>query len=432
MNRDMPHDLEIEKSVLGSLLLDKKLNDIVLKLHKDNFYDKRCKLVLESFQNLVLAKKTVDIITLSNDLRGKAIGDAFDYIVDLTQHCIPASYKSYLEKLIELSDRRFYITKSIETMEAAYTQTFENRVDMKNELLAKFDNNVDDDSKKDFRIGHIMAQTLINIEERYNNKNDEKLCTGFSDLDRVTAGFHDEELTIIAARPGIGKTTFLLQILLNLCQKGNSCVMFSGEMSSGQLGERLLSNLTRINGQKIRFAKGLTTEEFKKLGDVTCAISSMPLIINDEIMNVESIRSYCRELKNNGKLDLIAVDYLQLFKTLKKTQNRENEVATISREFKLMSKEFKVPVIVLSQFSRSPAKESREPILTDLRESGAIEQDADNVIFLHVPEDTDEAAEMLDIKVIIAKQRNGPTGHIWLKYGRKVFKFWGCEYAKRC
>jgi replicative DNA helicase len=276
-------------------------------------------------------------------------------------------------------------------------------------------------SDRQTQIFDIAQATLQNIENRYKNKETEKLYTGFRELDNITCGLHKQELTIVAARPGIGKTAFALQLMRNLVQSGNRCIFFSREMSNTSLCERLLSAMTGIDSQTIRYAKKLEDADFVSLNRAMSKLMNFPILINDTATTVEQIRSFCHRVR---AVDVVIVDYIGLCKTTVKTQNREREVSEISWALKSLSSEFDIPVVALSQLNRECAKDGREPSLTDLRDSGSLEQDASNVLFLHVPKETDESANNFDIKVIVAKQRNGPAGKfIWLGYNKKTFNF---------
>jgi replicative DNA helicase len=278
-------------------------------------------------------------------------------------------------------------------------------------------------SESRFDMANIVFEMSATLQMRWTNKEPEKLYTGFGDLDYHTAGLHPGEMTIIAARPGVGKSAFAVQLSRNMSKHDNHIVIFSREMSRGQIAERLLANMSNVDGHKLRFAKELTGEDKDIIGHTTGEMMELPIVINDEAATVQEIRSFCRGLKNRGRLDVAIVDYLQMCRTLAKTQTREREVADMSWALKTMARELDIPVVVLAQLNRESVKDKRQPGLSDLRDSGAIEQDADNVIFLHVPADTDEKAETFEIKVIIAKQRNGATGSLFLNYTRKLFKF---------
>jgi replicative DNA helicase len=422
--KPLPCNSEIEKYILGCLMTEKQCCDFIPSLSEVDFFDQQLKAYFNRAKDLYLKHEPVDLISLSN-------GDvtAMEYLMNVAGTIVTTESMGYhMGKLKELSLKRELIRRAGEIQEMLHTTGYDSLEDLKNDVLCKMDVDVYDSKKKDYTISGIIERSMLDIENRYKNENEEKLYTGFSQLDKITAGLHAPEMTIIAARPGIGKTAFVVQVLKKISSRDNNCVLFSREMGQGQIGERLIANESGIDSQKIRFAKGLTDDEWGKMARAIGPLSEMTLMINDDAVNVQEIRAFCRQLKNKGKLDLIAVDYLQLCKTLKKTQSREREVAEMSWEFKMMAKEFNVPVLVLSQLSREGTKAGKEPQLHDLRDSGAIEQDADNVIFLHVPDGTDETQETFDIAVIIAKQRQGPTGKIYLKYCKKNFRFWGRDY----
>lgn len=219
-------------------------------------------------------------------------------------------------------------------------------------------------------------------------------------------------------------TAFAVQLMINLAVKKNKVLFVSREMSTVQLGKRILSNIGKINGHKLRFCKSLSDKDFVDIGKAMEVINHMPIEINDKLSTIQEIRLYCRDLKDQGKLDVLIVDYLGLLKTLKKTNGQREAIEDISRQLKEISLDLEIPVICLAQLNRENEREKREPKLIDLRESGSIEQDADNVLFLHVPSDTDQTQDCFDVKVIVAKQRNGPCGYVWLKYYRNTFRFY--------
>lgn len=415
----LPSNIEVEKYIIGCLLLEEQCADYIPKLNDNDFSDTSLRALYGKASNLYEDAKPINLINLA--------GTDVNAITYLTNICdsIPttASFKYHFKQLKDLTYRREVIKQLREINDLVLNSEYDDTVDLRNNVLQKIDIPIFEPHKATYEMKSVIKEAVKNIQERFSNKNEERLYTGFYDLDKNTAGLHPEEMTILAARPGIGKTAFIMQMLIQVAMKGNSCALFSREMSRGQLGERVLSHMSGVDSQKIRFAKNLTDDEIHFISLAEPEAGKLPIVINDEAVNVQEIRAYCRELKSKGKLDVIAIDYLQLCRTLKKTQSREREVAEMSWEFKMLSKEFKVPVIVLSQLNREITKASREPVLSDLRDSGSIEQDSDNVIFLHVPKDTDETANVFDIKVIIAKQRNGPVGSIWLKYQKNNFKF---------
>ena len=411
-----PNSQEIEKCVLGCLLIDKQ--DHVLKLTEDDFYNPKHREIYKKIYSLFEQKELIDIVTVA------VTNSGLDYMIELT-NTVPTSegIEQYISSLKTYTMKRKLLNATYE-VQNSLSSDYVNAMDLKNDILAKFDVDVYEQKKDKYDISNIMLESMSNIETRFNSKNESKLFTGFTEMDKLTAGLHKQELTILAARPGIGKTAFALQLMRQVAKRGNGCVLFSREMSKGQLGERLISSLSRIDSNKIRFSKTLTNDDWGKIASSVSELSEMSIEINDKATTVQEIRSYMRELKSKNKLDIAIVDYLQLCKTMKKTQTREREVAEMSWELKMMTSEFDIPIIVLSQLSRTGTQEKREPILSDLRDSGAIEQDASNVIFLHIPSDTDETLDLFDIKVIIAKQRNGPTGNLWLQYCKKNYCFY--------
>jgi replicative DNA helicase len=413
-----PHNTDIEKSVLGCLMLGKV--DYIVKLNESDFLNDTNKTCFKGIQYMYNKKQEIDIISVSDTLK-KRIENSLDYVTNLTGFVAsPENVEHYINSLKLYSMRRDVINAADKAKDAALTGNFETTIELKNNIQQLFDLKAYENKKSDCSLPGIMNAVLKDIEDKANSKDNNKLNTGFYDLDRILAGLHTEELTLIAARPGVGKTAFAIQLMINLAKKGNYCAFFSREMSNMQIAKRILSNMADVDGHKLRLCKSLEDGDWDKIGRANGAIMELPIEINDKLSTVQEIRAYCRELKNNGKLDLLILDYLQLCKSLKKTESRRQEIEDISRQLKEMSLEFGIPVIALSQLSREGA--AGEPELHHLRESGALEQDSDNVIFLHVPKDTNEQAEMFEIKVIVGKQRNGATGYIMLRYYRRTFK----------
>lgn len=413
-----PYNTDLEKSVLGCLLLGKL--DYIVKLNESDFLNEVNKTVFKAILYMYNKKQDIDIISVSDTLK-KRIENSLEYISNLTDFVAsPENMEHYIASLKMYSMRRDIINAADKSKDAALTGDYETTIELKNNIQQLFDLKAYENKKTDCSIAGIMGAVLSDIETKMNATSENKLFTGFYDLDRLLAGLHTEELTLIAARPGVGKTAFAIQIMLNLAKKGNHCLFVSREMSNMQIVKRILSNMTEIDGHKLRLCKSLTEEEFNTITKTSNKITELPIEINDKLSTIQEIRGYCRELKRNGKIDILILDYLQLCKSLKKTESRRLEVEDISRQLKEMSLEFGIPVIAVSQLSREGA--AGEPELHHLRESGSLEQDADNVIFLHVPKDTNEQAEMFEIKIIVAKQRNGAPGYINLRYYRRTFK----------
>lgn len=424
-----PQSIEAEQSVIGSMLIDKETIPVVTGiLTPDDFYRSDHQEIYRAMLALDLRKQPIDLITVSEWLKIKGSLDmvgGIEYLTNIaTTVPTTANVTHYASMVKTASVKRQIIKGCHDVINITTRQIFDSDIDLKNAVMERLDIPISERTLN-HDMGSILVECLNGIQKKYETKSDDKLYTEFPYLDRVTAGFHPQELTIIAARPGVGKTAFALQLMLNLSKKGNYSLFVSREMSSVQICTRILSNITSIDGQKLRFCKNLHDDDWMKIGKSVGHITELPIEINDKLASIQEIRAYCRELRNKGRLDILFIDYIGLLKTLKRCDSRRSEIEDISRQCKELSLEFEIPVIVLSQLNRENVRDGREPKLFDLRESGAIEQDADNVLFLHVPTDTDEAADCFDIKVIIAKQRNGPTGYVLLKYYRRTFRFYG-------
>lgn len=413
----MIFNLEVEQSVIGCIILGKK--ELLPRLKEEDFSQQTFKKILEVCKKLDRQNKSIDPLTVSQELQ---FNNSFEMLISIADK-VPTvqNAESYMAVLKEYSFYRsmekagHYIIDRVQKMDDVKS--------CKADIMKAVDISILEQTKKAAFVD-LLNDALEDMENNINEDN--RLNTGFYELDKFTAGLHPEEMTIIAARPGIGKTAFVLNLIANLCGKGVNCLLISREMSGVQLTKRIISKIAPIDGHKLRYCKLMTDKEWKVIGDTCRELNEWPLIINDELATVEEIRAYARELKQKGQLDMLAVDYLTLCRSALKHEGRRQEVEHISRQFKEIAMELQIPVVVLSQLSREAAK-AGEPELHHLRETGAVEQDADNVIFLHVPKDTDENAVIFDIKVILAKQRNGPTGFITLGYNKKTFTFMNKE-----
>ena len=244
--------------------------------------------------------------------------------------------------------------------------------------------------------------------------------TGIFDLDSATNGLHEEELTIIGARPGTGKTTLALKIAYNIAIEGVKVAIVSLEMSDIQLTQKMISRLAKVDSNSIRNGT-LTEEDLTKVSEATTKIFELPIFINTKARNIQEIEAYARRLKNKEDLGLLIIDYIQLIKSVNKTNSREQEVAEITRTLKLLSLELKIPIIGLCQLNRNAAR--NKPILADLRESGAIEQDADNVIFLYKKDENTENKSVEDIIIDLQKQRAGPLTEVTVRFNKRISEF---------
>ena len=262
--------------------------------------------------------------------------------------------------------------------------------------------------------------TVSALEENYNNKNDYSLYTGLMDLDNKICGLHNQELTIIGARPGVGKTTFALQIATKIAEKGKNVTIISLEMSDIQIIQKILATKTKVNSYKMRMGT-IEDDDWEKIAKASTEISKLPINLITKATTIQAIETIARKLKNRNKLDLLIIDYIQLIKNKGKFNNREQEVADITRTLKLLSLDLKIPIIGICQLNRNATRQ--EPSLADLRESGAIEQDADNVIFLYQEKEQEDS--IVDITVKIAKQRAGEVGKVYMKFNKPNSEFKG-------
>jgi len=441
-----PQALDLEEAVLGALMLEKDALSAVIDILKPEvFYKDAHQKIFQSIQTLFTASSPVDILTVSAQLRQQGdlemIGGAF-YITELTNRVASAANIEFHARIIS---QKFIQRELIRISTDIINQSYEDTSDVF-ELLDYAEKNLFDIAQNNLRrdsrkIDDIVKESLKMLES-LRGKEDilTGVPSGFTALDRVTNGWQKSDLIIIAARPAMGKTAFVLSCARNASVQFNKpVVFFSLEMSSVQLTNRLISGESEIEQEKIRKGQ-LEDWEWHKLTSKIGNLSEAPLIIDDTpALNVFEFRAKCRRLKAQYDIQMIIIDYLQLMQGKadgKGGGNREQEISSISRALKQVAKELNVPVIALSQLSRAVENRpggSKKPMLSDLRESGAIEQDADMVLFLYRPEyyglDQDENGNPTAGigEVIIAKHRNGETGSVPLRFIGKYVKFTDLE-----
>jgi len=436
-----PQALDLEQAVLGALMLEKDaLSSVIDILKPEVFYEERHQKIFESIRVLFERTSPVDILTVTAELRQQGqleiIGGAY-YITELTNRVASAANIEYHARIIiQKYIQRELIRISTDTINNAYDDTSDvlDLLDKAEKNLFEIaQNNLRRDSRK---MDDLVHEALKDIEALKDKKDGlTGIPSGFTDLDRMTSGWQKSDLVIIAARPAMGKTAFVLTCARNAAVDfAKPVVVFSLEMSSVQLVNRLISGETQIEQEKIR--KGTLEEwEWQQIHSKVGRLEQAPLIIDDTpALNIFEFRAKCRRLKSQYDIQLIIIDYLQLMhgKADGKGGNREQEIGSISRALKSVAKELNVPVIALSQLSRAVESRpggSKKPMLSDLRESGSIEQDADMVLFLYRPEyygltvDEDNNPTQGVGEVIIAKHRNGETGTVRLKFVGKYVKF---------
>ncbi len=432
-----PQALDLEEAILGALMLEKNaLTAVVEFLRPDHFYSEQHKEIYTAIIDLFKASEPVDMRTVVAQLRKSAklelVGGAY-YIAELTSKVSSAANIEYHARIIiEMAIKR----DLIQIASQIHSDAYEDTTDVF-ELLDKTEQNIFKISDSNLRKNYdsmkaLMFQATKEIQEKRNHKDGlTGIPSGFSRLDRVTSGWQKSELTIIAARPGMGKTAFVVSALRNAAVDFNFPVaIFSLEMASLQLVNRLISAEAELDSEKIK--KGnLADFEWQQMVHKTNRLSSAPIFIDDTpALSILELRAKCRRLKAEHNIQLVVIDYLQLMKG-EASGNREQEIASISRALKGIAKELNVPVIALSQLSRGVETRGgdKRPQLSDLRESGSIEQDADIVMFLYRPEyykitvDEEGMPTQGMAEVIIAKHRNGSLENVKLKFIGKYTKF---------
>ncbi len=428
-----PHSTEAEQSVLGSLLLDKEiLPDIAVKLKSEDFYMEQHREIYEAILDLFDDNKPVDLVTVSEQLtkRGtlQKVGD-FEYLSNLAT-AVPttANAPHYAQIIEDKSLLRKLIQAAVQIQKKGYEAT-DDALNVLNDAEKYIYDIVQNRNQTGLiSISDVLEVTFSRLEELYNHAGEfTGVPSGFTDLDRKTAGFQKSDLILVAARPAMGKTSFALNIAAYAAiQRQIPVALFSLEMSKEQLVTRIISSESLVELERMRSGK-LEDEDWKKMAHSLSPMSRAPIYIDDNAgISVMEILSKCRRLKMRRGLGLIVIDYLQLMQGRKRTENRQQEISEISRSLKIMAKELEVPVIALSQLSRAPEMRTsnHRPILSDLRESGAIEQDADLVMFLYRDDYYNEDSEKKNIsEVIIAKHRNGSIGTVELAWVPQYTKF---------
>jgi replicative DNA helicase len=435
-----PQAVELEEAVLGAMMIDKKgIDDVIDVLSSDAFYDQKHQEIYATIYELFQNSEPIDLLTVSNLLKKKGklefVGGDF-FLIRLTQKVASSAHIEFHARIIlQKYIQRKLISISSEIIENAYdesTDVFELLDDAEAKLFEVTQGNL---KKSSEAAGSLVKQALKKIQEIGNSEGMSGLQTGFTKLDALTSGWQPSDLVIIAARPGMGKTAFVISMAKNMAIDFNHGVaVFSLEMSSVQLITRMISSETGLTSEKLR--KGnLEPHEWEQLNVKVKKLSDAPIFIDDTpSLSVFDLRAKARRLVSQHGVKIIVIDYLQLMTAGGKAGgNREQEISMISRNLKALAKELAVPVIALSQLSRAVETRggSKRPLLSDLRESGAIEQDADIVSFIFRPEyygmtewDDDEHTPCEGQgEFIVAKHRNGGLDNIRLKFTGHLAKF---------
>lgn len=433
IKRIQPNSIEAEQSVIGSMLMDREaiveVSDI---LSKDDFYYSQYGMLYEAMVSLYNEGKPVDLVTVSNKLKEMGAPDSvssLEYVGDILA-MVPTSAhaKQYAQIVQDKATLRQLIKLTEKTTEACYS----GKCDV-TQLLDESEQGIFQITQKrgggdEFvPMQQIALNVLDTIEE--SARRGSKVTgvpTGFIDLDEKLTGLHGSELILIAARPAMGKTAFALNIAQYAAMKAEvPCALFSLEMSKEQLATRLIAMDSMVDSQAIRTGQ-LVDSDWDKLMNSTYRVGSTPMFIDDTPgISIAELRSKCRKLKQTQDIGLIIIDYLQLMNGSGKTESRQQEISEISRSLKKLARELNVPVIALSQLNRAvDSREDHKPVMSDLRESGAIEQDADVIMFIYRDDYYNKESTKPGIAdIIIAKQRNGSTGPVELVWLGKYTKF---------
>ena len=432
ISRIPPHSVESEQSILGSIILDKDaIITVAETINPSDFYKEAHKIIYESMLKLNSNNEPIDLITLIEELRKEGHLDnigGISYLTSLSTIVPTTSNVKYYANIVkEKSVMRQLIKASNEIINLGYDASTDVQ-----EILDKAEKNIFDISQEksgdDIQpINLVLQDTFDMIERLCTQKSDVTgITTGFADLNKKINGLQRTDLILLAARPAMGKTAFSLNLVQNAALKGDASVaVFSLEMSKEQLVQRILSAQSNVELSKIKTGT-LGESDWPRIIDAMAVLSEANIFIDDTPgIKISEIRSKCRRLKIEKGLDLIMIDYLQLMEGEGKNENRQQEIAKISRSLKILAKELDCPVVALSQLSRSPElRKDHRPILSDLRESGSIEQDADIVMFLYRDEYYHEDSEKKNIgEVIVAKNRHGETGNVELVWFGQVQKF---------
>ncbi|PIP63522.1 replicative DNA helicase [Candidatus Roizmanbacteria bacterium CG22_combo_CG10-13_8_21_14_all_34_12] len=432
-----PHDLDAEKSVLGAVLIDSSSINLVAEfLKSEHFYSREHQLIYMAMITLFEKQQPIDVVTIQDELKKtdslKQIGGK-NYLSDLI-NAVPTS--AYIEQYGRIVKNHFVKRRLIQMSSRLVEKSFDTKGDVK-KLLDDAETEIfglsQEHIHRDFiQLKEVLAESFERLEEFVKKGSHLRgVSTGFVDLDNKLAGMQDSNLLILAARPGIGKTTLALNMALNAATKNKTPVgFFSLEMSKEELVDRLLVGQADIDAWRLKTGR-LSEDDYKRLTEAMGELSEAPIFIDDTPgASILEMRTKARKLKMEKDIKLLIVDYLQLIDAGKRFDSRVNEVSFVSQNLKNLARELKIPVLAISQLSRAVEQRgTRKPQLSDLRESGSIEQDADVVMFLYLEQESEDILDQNKklIKLYIAKHRNGATGEMDLMFRGDRVKFYSIE-----
>ncbi len=430
-DRIPPHNIEAEQATLGAILLDwDAVGSVITHLRAESFYSLQHQTIFKAILSLYNKGQRGDILTLTEELRQTGKLDAAGgvaYVASLPDHVPTSSNVEYYAQLVKDDfNRRELIKISSSAISEAHDDTKPSRTtleDTQNKLFALAESN---QSQRLLSMWELVPDTFSIIEKHLHNQETYTgVPSGFSGLDKMTSGFQNSEMIIIGARPSMGKTALALSMIHHIAiQKNIPTGIFSLEMSYTQIGQRLISQIARMSGSRIRSGM-MTQAEFKRLVDAAGVLYDAPLCIADTPnMKMLDLRAMARKMKQQYQVKIIFIDYIGLITSDNYSSNtpRHEQVSEISRSLKSLARELDIPIVALCQVSRD--SEGKEPTLANLRDSGSIEQDADVVMFIHRERKaTDNNDEAIEAKILLAKQRNGPIGNVDLIFLPSYAKF---------
>ena len=434
---DMPHNLEAEQALLGCLLLDTKIQvEVSAYIKKEDFFAESHKYIFSAMEQIIAENKPVDLVTLIDVLEKQGeleqVGGV-EYITELT-NVMPSSanYQRYLDIVKRDGMLRKLIMGSAEIIETSRTSLDSDSALAYAEKTI-FDISTEADTSEVAKISTVIPSVMTKLDELSKDKSSyHGIKTKFRGIDAILKGLHGSDLIILAARPAVGKTSFAMNIVENLALQGYSCAVFSLEMSKEQLAQRMIFSVAGVSMENALSGK-MNKTEWMKVTRAKEMLSTAKIFIDDSAMiTPQEVLSKCRRIKKKDGLDFVMIDYIQLMNTVSKRRddNRQQEISDISRNLKILAKELNVPVLALSQLSRAVETRKGRPQLSDLRESGAIEQDADIVMFIHRPDKSATEKEIAENKVqqnvaeiLIEKHRSGSTGVVKLYFKGECTKF---------
>lgn len=436
-NRITPYNAEAEKSVIGSILMDREcLATVIEYVRADDFYDPRNKAVFEGIMNLFNLDRPIDVITVAEQLRQNGTFEQVGgeiYLAEVASAVSTSANVKYYSKIVsDYSIRRRLISVSNDISSLAYegNENIEKMLDISEQKV--FDVSENKNMSGFVPARDLLSQSFAHISEIASNPNNiTGIPTGFTKLDDMISGLNKSNLILIAARPAMGKTSFALNIAHYAAMKANAKVgIFSLEMSDEEIINRIWFSEAMVESNKIR-SGGMKPNDWERLTLALSKLSSADIYVDDTAaVSPMDMRAKCRRMMAEKGLDLIIVDHIQLMQSSRRTENRQQEITEISRSLKMLAKDLDIPVVALSQLSRaSDGRTDKRPMLSDLRESGAIEQDADIVMMLYRDDyynkDTEHPGEA---EVIIAKNRSGSTGTVRLSWQGEFTKFSNIDY----